>query len=410
MPGDKEYTVGDYWLCKRRDGKSPDIWQIATYSPKSRSVVYRSSKCRTVELEQAKALLHARVEEERSAGLQTVEEARVVPQLMLYIRERQDRIVNVAQSKSSMRVFIGFLMQDEATQNVTFSGLNGKLWQRFIAWRSGPHQYEVEWGSPPKLFRHDSPGVSGEAIKRNLDDVRAALKWAVKQERVPMAPIVPSVEDDMRSPARNVHLTIPQLGAIVGYAKDDIAASRWIALMLGTLVRPDAALAFDPALQDHGALLDMHPPEWRRTDKVNPWVPCIAPLRPILDTWAEEPHVAAKSRKTWWRNMRRCLGLPANVIPKTIRHTVATELMRRGAPPKEVSQWLGHLPEGLRRTSAIYAKYDPTFLAKSAEVLTTIWEAVQTESERWTADHRRTKIGNNRRFVVDKTNGEAQIS
>jgi hypothetical protein len=143
---------------------------------------------------------------------------------------------------------------------------------------------------------------------------------------------------------------------------------------------------------------------------VNPWVPCIDPLRPILDEWAKAPHKVAKSRKTWWRNMRRCLGLPANVIPKTIRHTVATEIMRRGAPPKEVSQLLGHLPEGLRRTSSIYAKYDPAYLAESKAVLTTLWNDVQAESERWTADHLRTKIGNNRRFVVDKKTQEAQFS
>ena len=49
--------VGDYWLDKRRDGKSPDIWQVATYAPKSRSVVYRSTKQRDLEL--AKGVLHS---------------------------------------------------------------------------------------------------------------------------------------------------------------------------------------------------------------------------------------------------------------------------------------------------------------------------------------------------------------
>lgn len=30
---DSPYIVGDFWLDKRRDGKSPDTWQIARYAP-----------------------------------------------------------------------------------------------------------------------------------------------------------------------------------------------------------------------------------------------------------------------------------------------------------------------------------------------------------------------------------------
>jgi hypothetical protein len=55
-PAKLPLIVGDYWLDKRRDGLSPDIWQVASYAAKSRSVVYRSTKQRTVDLERRKSL------------------------------------------------------------------------------------------------------------------------------------------------------------------------------------------------------------------------------------------------------------------------------------------------------------------------------------------------------------------
>jgi hypothetical protein len=41
---DSPHIVGEFWLDKRRDGKSPDKWQIARYDDKTRSVIYRSTR------------------------------------------------------------------------------------------------------------------------------------------------------------------------------------------------------------------------------------------------------------------------------------------------------------------------------------------------------------------------------
>jgi hypothetical protein len=49
-----------------------------------------------------------------------------------------------------------------------------------MAWRLKPHSYSIEWLG--KTFAHSSKGVSGEAIQRNLDDVRAALNYAVGKQ------------------------------------------------------------------------------------------------------------------------------------------------------------------------------------------------------------------------------------
>lgn len=396
------FVVGDYWLDKRRDGKS-DFWQIAGYSAASRSVVYRSTKRR--ELEDAKGVIIGFVEKQRAKAPQPAEAARVIPQLVLYFDEHGASARNSGQSASSMRAWIAFFMQDELGASVTVAQLSGPVFERFRRWRMNPHSYSVPWRG--RTYSHASAGVKGETVQRNLDDLRAALNHAAAAGRVPYAPKVQSVKLEHRSPARDVTLSIDQLGAIIGFALWDKPTLRWLLLMLATACRPDAALTFDPAKQDRGDLLDTHPPVWPRTKKRNPVVPVIAPMRPILEAWKADPHKPARSRKTAWRTLRRALGLPASVVPKTIRHSIATQLRSRGVPAEEISGLLGHV--GMNRTTAVYAKYDPAYLAKAKATLTAIFGEVLRAAESWAADHSRTKIGNGKTIVIDKRSAEAQI-
>lgn len=404
------YVVGDHWLDKRRDGKSPDVWQIASYAPKSRSVIYRSTKCR--EIDEAKPIIHAFVEKARARKPQQPDDAKVLPQLVLYFEEHGSRVISAAQSASSIRAWLGFFMQDQAGPNVAFGQLNPQVGERFVRWRSGPHSYSVPWRG--KVYDHSSAGIKGESIQRNIEDFRAALNHATKNGRVPYTPRIASVETAKRSMPRDVRLTLPQLGAMVGFASShvnddptlpiDVTTRRWLLLMIGTACRPDAALAFDPAAQDRGSLLDMHPPSWPRTKKRNPVVPCIAPLRPILDDWKASPHKPARTRRTAFRTMREALGLPDSTVPKTIRHTIATEMRARGVPGAEVSGILGHdAGDGMARTSGVYAKYDPAYLGMARDVLTTIFGEVTAHANQWLADHLRTRINNKPTTVVDRT-------
>ena len=55
-------------------------------------------------------------------------------------------------------------------------------------------------------------------------------------------------------------------------------------------------------------------------------------------------------------------GLSPDVSPYTLRHTMATELRKRGVPAWEVAGLLGH-KAGSYRTTEIYAKFGPDYLA-----------------------------------------------
>lgn len=398
------YIVGDFWLDKRRDGKSPDVWQIARYDAKARSDVYRSTKQR--DLAAAKAVIDTFFEVQRAKGPQTAEDAKVIPQLLLYYREHGQEARKPAQIASSLRVWIGFLMQDIASPDVTFAQVDKPLLERFRRWRMGEHSYSVPWRD--KVYNHSSTGVSGETVQRNLDDFRAALNYAEDANRVPHAPKVAGVKQEYRSPPRDVHVTLEQLGAMVAFTRADIGTHRWIQLMIASMHRPDACLAFDPAKQDRGALLDMHPPEWPRTKKRNQVIPCITPFRSVLNEWGKKPHKAALSKKRAWTTMRRALGLAEEVVPKTIRHTIAKELRSRGVPGEEIEMMLGH--RVMKRVSEVYAKYDPAYLANARDMLTTIYLEVQTHAEAWDADHLRTTPVRGKPITVDKRRNEAQSS
>lgn len=383
---DTPFEYGGFWLDKRRDGKSPDIWQIAWKV--GRAIHIKSTGCRTDELDAAKAKLvaHALGDVSKKPNIPT-EHAHVFTLFKNYWLEHGKDAVSPGQIESSLRVFIGFLLgQDDLGPLTTVTDLTSDVFERFIAWRQREHTWEVAWFG--KTYKHTAKPVKGESVKRNLDDIKAAISHNVKRGRI--KPIfIPSVHKSLRSPPRDTVLTIEQLGAIVGYAEQDsFEFYCWIALMLGTAVRPEAALAFKPDGQLRGDAVDLHPPAWQRTKKVNPVVPLIPQLAGLMPHW---PEGSVTSRKTAWRTMRRALDLPDNVFPKTIRHTVATMLLDMAMlgdgklAPMHIEALLGH--KVVNSITGVYAKWNVRHLEPVRPALSAIWTTVHEAANEWSAGH-----------------------
>jgi integrase len=372
------YTVGPFWLARRE--QSP-FYQIRWYDERTKVTRGKSTRCRT--LDDAIPSILAHHEAWRAKQRQEPDEALAVGLFIQFWNDRGKTRRNAATVASSLRIFMAFLDQDEAGMGVAVAGLDKNLFERFMAWRAKPHSYSIEWLG--KTFAHSSNGVSGEAVQRNLDDVRAALNYAVGKQ-LPWAPKVPAVDAALRSPPRDVTLTIDQLGAIVAYAAYDIEALRWALGMIATAARPDAVLKWNVAEQWKGEPnFDTHPHGEPRTKKRNAIVPLIPEFVPWLKAWRESPHKAVRSRKRWWRTMRAALGLPANIVPKTIRHSIATQLRSRAVPMDEISGLLGHVGE--HRITAGYAKYDPGRLPHAKQQLSAIWQEVCASANKWHANH-----------------------
>jgi hypothetical protein len=156
---DSPLIVGDYWLDKRRDGRSP-YWQIApTQRPRGRDV-YRSTKQRDVE--RAGEVLRAFEATQRStAKEQPARAAELLPHLFNYLREHGPDVLRLDTIKSSFRAWIGFLMQDELATGATVADIDKNMVARFRRWRMGPHEWEIEWGNG-KTYRHKSQGRLGQ--------------------------------------------------------------------------------------------------------------------------------------------------------------------------------------------------------------------------------------------------------
>ena len=385
------FEYGGYWLDKRRDGKSPDIWQIASGT---RQISYRSTRQRG--LEDAKSVLIAHANEQAAKRPQSVEDALVIPALLTYWKEHGSKAVAPQQIASSLRAFMGFLFQDEAGMSAAVADLTPAVFVRFREWRMKAHSYDVPWGG--KDYRHSSPGVKGESVSRNLDDVRAALNHAETNSRF-LAPKVPAVPKQHRSKPRDRVLTWAELGMIAWYARHFDDLGRYVSLLLGTAARPIAIAKFNIGQFD-GRNIDLHPTGSPQTAKVNPTIPAIRPLRLILTRW--EGTGPVDSRKRAWRTMRRTLGLSDDVVSKTIRHTIATELYTNSdVPDRQLSALLGHAGP-LNRTTSKYVHMRPDHMKAAAKALERIWIRVQREANAYGAVHRLSIPRSEGGIIIDK--------
>ncbi|EHJ62128.1 tyrosine-type recombinase/integrase [Novosphingobium pentaromativorans] len=400
------YIVGDYWLDFRRDGKAEGIWQIAT--PRGRTVVYRSTRKRT--LDAAKAVLDAHVAEIKALSTrQAPTDAGVAPILITYWKEKGRKAVNNDQTSRSLRTFLAFLLQDQAGVNAVVTDLTPALFERFREWRMGPHAFDLEWFGETFDYRSET-GVAGATVQRNINDVRAAVHYAADNMRITHAPRIPDLGEEYKSPPRERVLTIEEMARIGWYASHNLDLFRFVALQFATAVRPQAALKFDPRTQfnERFGFIDLQPEASKQTKKRNAVLPAIKPLRAVLRKWKREGGATAGSRKTAWRIMRRTLGLSADVHPKTIRHTIATMLYEdESVPEREVVEMLGHDGK-LARTTKIYAKYRPERMRNVVRALTTIWRAVHREAKAFSADHLLTTEGQGGRNVVVKRSAASE--
>ena len=143
----------------------------------------------------------------------------------------------------------------------------------------------------------------------------------------------------------------------------------FIILMMNTASRPDAVLELQRFQVDFDAgLVHLNPAGRKQTKKFRPTLPVTKTLAPWLEGMSGVPayvHYRGKplaSMKTAFREAVAAAALEGEVIPYTIRHTVATEMRKRGVPPWEVAAWLGHKIVEFKTTER-YAHVDPNYLA-----------------------------------------------
>lgn len=234
--------------------------------------------------------------------------------------------------------------------------------REFIAWLKDRRKPRKSDG-PVKVQLSDG------YIKRILNIGKAALNHAYKEGEIESVPYIFPGED---GPAKDRILTQDESKALWAAAKQPHELM-FLAIAYGTMSRPEAITEITLEMSDlKRGLLNTNPPGRKQTKKYRPVVPICEFLRPWLDnaepgplvTWQGKP---IESFKTAFRRMRRDAGLGPDVVAKTIRYTVASELRAMDVPDAEIQGMLGH--RAYAGKTEVYAKYRPGYLGKACEAI-----------------------------------------
>lgn len=219
-------------------------------------------------------------------------------------------------------------------------------------------------------------GYADGTIKRAMGAVKAAVNFAWKNGELDRP--IPFGTLPEGQPRERI-LTKEELAALWD-ATDSRHLQSFIMLLLGTAARPEAILQLTRSQCDTArGIIDLNPPGRSQTKKRRP----VVPMPDFLVPWIENAHghlvqwkgkPIQKINKTW-RTIREAAGLSDDVVPYSIRHTVATELRARGVPELEIAGMLGHSMPNFRTTGR-YAKYAPDYLGKAREALDDLAEEV----------------------------------
>lgn len=98
-------------------------------------------------------------------------------------------------------------------------------------------------------------------------------------------------------------------------------------------------------------------------DTLLPW---LSPERDYQVARRKRQDKLIKSIKTSWRKLRSDAGLDADVVPYSLRHTVAVALRKAGVPEWECQGFMGHRTAG---TTERYAKFQPDRVSASVKAI-----------------------------------------
>ena len=288
-----------------------------------------------------------------------------------------------------------------------------KLCRRFIEWR------QSHVGS--RRLSH----VSGATISRDLAALRAALRFAWKNEVIPAAPFVPEIEKSEKSAPKDLVYTPEQVARLLEVASatpERAHVHLFTMIMLSTIGRAEATLELDrDKKQIRDGLIYFLEPGKAQTGKRRSIVPIAPTLRPWLgegtgkviqyrtskfDAETGEWQEIVKPTNSIRTAFAKCLieagiceperDAQGDVImlpprsklgetetrPKmraigsvnTLRHTASTEMHRRGVPEAQIDLAAGHAGVGTNKKN--YRHLRPDYLAELIDGVEAFWADV----------------------------------
>lgn len=338
------FQLGEFWLSQqRRSGQ----WCRTWYDRKTRQT--RRASLGTRDAEEAKVRLAEWFV--REAELRDLKPADVpVPTVLeRYYAQHGAALPSKDTAKRAVALW------NEFWDDATVADLSVQRQREFVAWLAGR-------------------GLSDGYVRRVVGVGKAALNRAYEHQEIREVPFV------RLEPAGSTYdrrATVEQLAAFLSAVPPELEhVFTYAMIRLNTGCRGDAARDLQPFQCDFAhRLVRLNPEGRRQTKKRRPVVPMTDTLASVLQGMKVEAfyvHWHGKrvgSIRRAWSIVRTAAGLPAWFAPKVLRHTVATELRKRGVPGWEVSGLLGHTRGDAEATTAAYAKYDPAFLGNARREL-----------------------------------------
>jgi integrase len=293
--------------------------------------------------------------------------------------------------------------------------INKALCGRYIAWR------KVQPG------KKRGTTISGATISRELAALRAALRLAWQDEKIPAAPFIPDVPDDLKAKPREEIYSYEEVARLLDAAirlPERWHVHRFAMTMLSTHGRVEAVLELDCDIQmRRGQFHFLHPDEAQTKKRRS-----IVTIAPTLAPWVEGAkgkliqYRAPTARKTWadpdvpeyferptsdiknafeaclieagicdqvvdetgaalWLEPRARLGerarrpeMRGRGSPNTLRHTISTHLHAYGVPEAQIDMAAGHAGEGTNKRN--YRHLRPEYLKEFIEGVEAFWREV----------------------------------
>lgn len=214
--------------------------------------------------------------------------------------------------------------------------------------------------------------LSNGTVRKQLETLRAALRWAEKKNIIDRAPHVWLPKKPL---PRDRYLSRTEAELLLNSFPSPHTRLFTI-VALNTSARPGAILDLEWSRVDlNRRLIDLRNPEKEVTKKRRTIVPMNDSLFEAL-VEAKEQRTSnavieysgkkiADIKKSFNTGVKRS-GIP-HCSPNTLRHTAAVWMAEAGVPMEEISQYMGH--DDQKTTERIYARYSPEYLSKAAAAL-----------------------------------------
>jgi integrase len=282
-------------------------------------------------------------------------------------------------------------------------------------------------------------GVGGHTISRDLAALRGALNWARREELVEAAPFVRDVDAKDKAKPRDLVYSQKQVAGILEAAWRHPQRSHvflYTMIALSSIGRGEAILDLHDHQIDRGLIYFLDPDRAQTSKRRS-----IVPVAPTLAPWLQGIsgkviRYRAELAPSRWKDPdvpefferdcydlgnafnaclveagisravlnaagdpvmlppRRKLGetaprpkLVGNGTPNTLRHTIISEMHRRGVDERQIDMAAGHAPIGTGKRNYMHLR--PDYLAELIEAVEAYWH----DMRRYTTVHLRSQCG-----------------